>query len=173
MLELRRPIRFLLAVCLFGPPGFGGTAAAAQFSCGQIPNFDVAVSLAPFSTDLTTFQNISNTRVEFKQPGKSPGCALVRFSARATTSDINVPNISMLVRPLLDGGTLAVPSEAQLTSDDNENNSANIETRAHSFEFVFTGVSPGAHAIVMQMRRNSSAVGRVFVSESTTIVAHP
>ena len=108
-------------------------------------------------TTSTTFVNLGQTRVIFTQA--TAGCVIVRFSAEAGNTGAGV----MLVRAILDGVDVALPSQVSFAFNDNFGT-------ARSYEFIFPNVAPGSHSVRMQFHSGDGPT--VFVNNRTTTVLY-
>jgi hypothetical protein len=103
------------------------------------------VSVAAAATSLTSFVNIPEATVDFTQVGAAGSCVIARFSAE-TVSGADAGDI-LFVRAVLDN-SVGQPLFVRYSAVENV-------YRAHTFEFVFPTVMPGAHTVRMQYRGNS------------------
>ena len=134
-------------------------AAPTVFSCSPTKVIGVA-SVAAGSVVSTSFVNIPEAGVNFTQGGAAASCVIVRFSAE-TLAGIGGADI-LFVRAFLDNTTAAQPPFARYSAVENV-------YRAHTFEFVFPSVTPGAHTIRMQYRSSSGSLVSVGLH---TLVVH-
>jgi hypothetical protein len=136
-------------------PGIG---SAVPVNCSKLANIDIAVAVNSITTFSQTFVNVPDMALSFTQGGTTPGCVIVRYSAEVLSSPgASGDNDQMIVRPLLDGNVQSLPPQSDLTSDDDEDHDRRF-LRSHSFEFLFSSVSPGPHTVVMQWRGTQSSV---------------
>jgi hypothetical protein len=149
------------------PDGLRATArpAVTTGACKPVKTSYAASDLQGSSTTSTSFVAIPEATVAFNVAGTSPSCVIVIFSAETYAAGGDL----VYVRPLLDGGTVAVPSQTQFSGDDDENGDGRW-ARSHDMNFVFPSVAPGSHSLVMQFA--SFAGGTVYVHQHTTLVEH-
>jgi hypothetical protein len=137
-------------------------AAATTVACNPVKLRMIASDSPNVSTDLTTFKTLSEATVSFTQGGTAASCVVVRFSAESFVTSFNG---IVFVRAFLDNTTAAVPGEVQFSGDDGN------RYRAHSYDFIFPSVAPGAHVLRMQFRSGTGG-DTVFIKRRTTIVQH-
>ena len=106
------------------------------------------------------YSNIAESTIPFTQGGTAPSCAIVRFSAEASTESSR-----LTLRALLDGQTVAQPGPVYLQSGDA------FFAADRSFIFVFPKVAPGKHTLVMQMSTTTDE-NTVSIFSHTTTLAH-
>ncbi len=124
------------------------------------------LSKATFRTedrsDFTTsasFVNVPRSRVRFTT--SAAGCVIVTFSAVSLSVGGTI-----VVRPLLDGATIASPPLVLWHSDENRDDELR-SVGVRSFQFVFRTVAAGVHTIVIQW---GSAGGEEISLDRRTIV---
>jgi hypothetical protein len=135
--------------------------------CKGITNFSFATgeTLAQ-STTSTAFVDIPDMTVAFTIGGSGQkNCVKVEFSAFTFAA----LNRLLYVRALLDGATVASPSEVQFSGDDDEDADGNW-ARSHAFNFEFKDIPAGPHTIKIQFR--SFDGGTVFVHRRSVFVHH-
>ena len=118
----------------------------------------VASDALAFKTISSSYVDLPQARVVFRQGGKQPSCVLVRFSAAAKASDFS----NMGFRALLDS-TEALPFEGQISDG------VDVAPSARRFTFVFPNVSPGVHTIQIQ-HEATSPHSAVAMNAHNTIV---
>jgi hypothetical protein len=84
------------------------------------------------------YSPVDNAKIKFKL--KKKDCVIVRFSTNASS----VLEGAMYLRAVLDGKKLMAPGQVVMTSNDDQ------YYRAHSMEFVMTGVKPGKHTVTIE-----------------------
>jgi hypothetical protein len=136
---------------------------AARFTCPKTIAVDVAAGIPFIFTSSQFFQEIPDNGLIFTQGGSSSGCVVIHYSADVFSSD--TPDNAMIVRPLLDGATLAAPAQVVFTADDDEDLDG-LFFRSQAFQFIFPTVAPGRHRVVMQWR---SVGGTVINMHSRTM----
>ena len=104
-----------------------------------------------------TWKSIPEAAVSFTQGGSEPSCVVVRFSAMAFGTSVLVR-----IRAMMDNTTAAAPGEVYFGIDNKDTSAA----EAHSFDFLFPDVAPGAHVVRVQMN------GGGYIHRHTTIVEH-
>lgn len=110
----------------------------------------VASDALAFKTISSSYIDLAQARVSFRQGGNTPSCVLVRFSANANGDQSN-----FAIRALLDGAELALPNELVVTDG------ADKGPAARRFTFVLPSVSPGSHTVAIQYRRLNGTDGRM------------
>jgi hypothetical protein len=135
--------------------------ATLQFPC-QVDWTSIKVSETSHSTTSTTYVDVVETGVPFKQGGTKNSCAIVSFSSEALAA----ANESMQVRAVLDNGAIIcrpddnffVTSGATATSEAD-----------HAMNYVCAGVAPGSHVAKLQFK---SVNGGNVTLEFRTVVVH-
>jgi hypothetical protein len=115
------------------------------------------------TTTSTTFVNVPDMSVSFTIPGTTSTCITVHYTAVVWTG---TGDRLINVRARLDGAVNGFPAEVQFAGFDGDNTLA----QAHTFNFVFPNVAPGAHTLRIQWR--SPLGGTVYTHERTAIVYH-
>jgi hypothetical protein len=157
-LRFVRPLlRPLILAGLLLPAGFA-PAMASVVSCSPT-KMRIKTMTGTVSTNSNTFKSIPEAAITFTQGGTAPSCVVVRFSA---ASSVTVSGVSRIVARL-DGVTDAEPGSVQFSGE-------NVGSVAHSFDFLFPSVAPGAHTVRMMYRTNGT--GTVFVDERVLVVQH-
>ena len=105
-----------------------------------------------------SFKTISATTVNFTQTTDG-GCVIVRFSCQTFSM-----NNEVIIRPLMDNGILAAPTEVTYSGKDSGDTA-----RAYAFDFVFENVPAGSHSIKMQVRGSGTGFD-VFLTDHSMIV---
>ena len=141
-----------------------GHAAPVTGSCSPTKVKFIASSLFDPTTSLT-FMNLPESVVNFTQGGTSPSCVIVSFSA----DPISAPQIPgnpapLTVRAVLDGVTLALPNEVDLSDGGDDGN------QARSFDFIFPSVAPGPHSVRIQFKTVSAGLSGTTVNRHNVIV---
>ena len=117
----------------------------------------MASDASSFTTTSTSYVDLPQARIAFRQGGASPSCVLVRFSAAPFA------NRNMGFRALLDG-VAGIPFEGQVS--DGADKGAN----ARRFTFIFPDVAPGDHLVQIQHQMTSQG-GVVHMNAHNTIVS--
>lgn len=138
-------------------PEAASAAPPVRFDCSPTQVRGIA-SDAQAVTDKTTFVNIPETAVTFRQGGSRASCVIVRFSAEVL---LQIPS-GMEVRAMIDDTMLAFPRNAIYLA------TACCALSGHTFEFVFPNVRPGIHTLRMEYR--SESTDPVFLMRHNTIV---
>lgn len=151
------------------PGGAKATASAAATTAKcNVGTADFTASTLDFSsTTSATFVNIPEGAVSLTLGGTVHDCLIVHFSGMSFAAN----GVALeLVRALLDGVTVAVPSETQFSGDDDEEGDGRW-SRSHGYIFVFKNIAPGAHTVQMQFRSNTAGQ-TVSMHLHTTVVYH-
>ena len=134
-------------------------------SC-KIPKADfMTSSLTASITSSTTFVDVPEATVTFKQAGTTSGCILVNFTGEPFAQGNGEV---VMVRVLVDGATELAPGPEQFSGDDDEDSDGHW-TRAQAF--MWTGVvTPGSH--IIQVQYKSYFGGPISMNRHTTTVFH-
>jgi hypothetical protein len=142
-------------------------AKSKTVNCSPTTLTILTSTIIPYSnTKSTTYVDIPEATVSFKQGGTVASCVIVRFSAAASSNADGVT-----IRPLLDVSTTALPVEIPLAGMECIP-TVGCTTRSHSFEFVFPHVAPGKHLLRMQFEAAFGNGSGVFVGPHNTVVQH-
>ncbi len=119
------------------------------------------------STTSTAYVDVPGMSSTFTEGGTVTRCVVVQYTAYvfAATGGTAL----MYVRALLDGVTVASPTETQFDGDSDEEGDGRW-ARSHAFNFVFPSVTPGGHTIKIQWR--SFDGGTIFTHRRTLLVSH-
>ena len=117
----------------------------------------MASDASSFTTTSTSYVDLPQARIAFRQGGASPSCVLVRFSAAPFA------NRNMGFRALLDG-VAGIPFEGQISDG------ADMGANARRFTFIFPDVAPGDHLVQIQHQMTSQG-GVVHMNAHNTIVS--
>jgi hypothetical protein len=118
------------------------------------------------STTSTSYVDVPGMSSTFTEGGTVTRCVTVEYTAFVFAAEGD--NL-MFVRALLDGVTVASPSETQFDGDSDEDGDFQW-ARSHAFNFVFPSVAPGSHTIKIQWR--SLDGGTIFTHRRTLLVGH-
>jgi len=110
------------------------------------------------TTTSTDWVVVPKTLVKFTQGGSKPGCVVVHISALPRSTYI------MRIRAVLDGTIVGTPPETQFEYD----SAGYLSVR--SFEFVFTKVPPGKHAVRIEWVAHPGFTNWMY--ERTVTVQH-
>jgi hypothetical protein len=133
-------------------------AAPTTVSCSPTKVKIVASSLQNISKTVGDYSNIPEAAVAFTQAGPAASCVIVRFSTEAEVPGAN----NVAIRAFLDNASSAVPALIYYSGDNGGTRSA------HSYEFVFPSVTPGAHTVRMQFSSTGGTI--VTLHRHTTVV---
>jgi hypothetical protein len=125
-----------------------------------------ASTLTNSATTSTSFVDVPEGSVSFTQHGTSSDCVVVYFTAQSFAP---ASRGLLMVRAVLDGGTVLSPGQQQFSGDDDEDFDGRW-ARSHAFSWAVNNVAPGAHKIQIQFR--SFYGDKVFVHQHTTTVHH-
>lgn len=142
----------------------GSSRAQLNANCDTSKSSVTASDLLNSSTTSTTYVDVPEATVSFKQKGTKPGCVVVDFFAVAFAPF----DAALFVHVLLDGVEI-FPGPGQFSGDDDED----VDThwsRAQAFSWIAPDVAPGNHTVQVQFR---SYFGTdVFIHKHITIVHH-
>jgi hypothetical protein len=153
------------------PSGLADRTAEPQATVAPVLGTCAPTKISYIASNSTDTSTTSSSYVALPQAGRSitqaaAGCIVVRFSGV-----VFAPSAGRLIllRAVLDGATVSVPTNVQLSGDDDEDNDARW-ARAHSFEFVFPSVSAGNHTVQIEWRTPTGQ--QVFVHQRTLTIHH-
>jgi hypothetical protein len=147
-----------------GTASIGPTAATGSCKTGRT---DYATQSITHSTTSTTYINLIDGTVAFRQAGRTPKCVIVEFSSMAFAG--GNPGEVMFVRAVLDGTVVGDPADTQFSGDDDEDVD-NRWARTQAAQFAFASVAPGNHTIQIQFRSNFGGI--VALRTGLASVAH-
>lgn len=136
-------------------------------ACGSLAITNVKVDDAQGkSTSSSTYANLLNGNVAFRQGGTTASCVVVDFSAYSFAPAGRL----LMVRAVLDGVTVAAPFEVQFSGNDDDDGDGQW-ARSHAFNFLFPSVSPGLHTVAIQFR-SFFDTQQVFIHRHSVVVRH-
>lgn len=155
--------RIATAVAVVLPAVTSAHAQVISDSCAPEAVIYVVSNNGNTSTMSTSFVNVDDAAVTFKQGGTAPNCVLVSFSGAAASK----PSTTMFVRATIDGHTVASPAQLQFFYN---STSGTLYFESRAGNFVFPSVAPGRHRIRMQFLSGDG--GFVQFTNTTLIVRY-
>ncbi len=133
------------------------SSAAKNFACSPA-KVKGSISEIPTVVSGTTFTNVVESAVSFRQGGNKPSCVMVHFVAAmaAETGE------SIVLRARLDNNIIGLPETWVATQGEDSG------SRVHPAIFVFRNVAPGPHTVTIQAR--GLAGDQVLIGQHTTLV---
>lgn len=134
----------------------GGTCAANRLSYAQSDDIGQ-------TTTSTSFVNVPGMSRTVTIPGTTKTCVEVQYTATVFS-----PGDELIYVRATRDGVACLPGEAQFEGDSDEDGDGSW-ARAHAFNFICTGVTPGAHTFRIQWR---SFFGGTVSTHWRTMVVH-
>ena len=119
------------------------------------------------STTSLSYVDVPGMSSTFTEGGTVTRCVTVQYTAYVFAA--SGAATLMQVRALLDGVTVASPSETQFDGDSDED-ADGAWARSHAFNFVFPTVAPGSHTIKIQWKSFDGTT--IFTHRRTLLVGH-